>query len=156
MNINFPCHSHSPPGADTSEMESTVAHGSRISPMTSPTHQRAAAVQGKEAGTPHSARWQLLRAGSLQQRTDLAVSQLIGLLKKYQRGQQNSSLVGEMQTASLLNHASFPSSKRTTFQWRNPLQRCQSVTLDWEHNPVAKPLLRVFWICWRDLAHSST
>lgn len=27
--------------------------------MTSPTHQGAAAAQGKEAGTPHSARWQL-------------------------------------------------------------------------------------------------
>lgn len=76
-------------------MESTVAHESRISTMAFPTHQGAAAVQGKEAGTPHSARWQLLRAGSLQQRTDLVVSQLISLLKKYQREQQNSSLVFE-------------------------------------------------------------
>lgn len=40
-------------------MESNMAHEFGNSTMTSPTHQGAAAAQGKEAGTPDSARWQL-------------------------------------------------------------------------------------------------
>lgn len=146
MNITFPCHYHSPPRANISKMESKLAHECRISPMTSPTHQGAAAAQGKEAGTPPLCQVAASSGPVLCSKEPTWECLSSSACSKNTRG-SNKISPWYFQTASLLNNTTLTS---------NPSQICQSMTLDWEHNPLAKSLLMVLWICWRDLAHSST
>lgn len=90
-------------------MGSNVAHEFRISTMTSPTHQGAAAAQGKEAGTPHSAWWQL------PQDQFSAAKNPPGSVSAHQLAQKNTRGSNKippwyLQTGCLLNNTSFTSS----------------------------------------------